>query len=755
MKKAWLICVAFAVIAGCKADEGRGSAGQACYPNGTCNDGLICKNGTCVVRGIGRDAIGPDEDVQVDTGVDPGGPGADARTLDMETIGSDEGLDEIAPGDTGRDTVAEADTGVDTWTPECQAGPCCVNGRWAADGTKCPDDSLDCTDDLCEAHECVHRVLKGYCLIKGSCVRAGSDNPENPCQWCSPGMADNDWSNKANGTWCDDNDPCTLFDHCAAGKCESGAPVTCAPAGECKKEGHCAPDTGLCVYEDQPDGTPCNHGHDKCASGVCRAAPCVCAAKNACCDGCFPLNEAGPCDDGNPCTLGDTCLSGVCHTGVPKTCDPPDDCHEAGTCDTRTGKCVFPQKTDGALCDPGPAWQYGTCVSGKCQAHVSVDYFRKRIVLPAIHKVPAGRTFEFQVTLDNGLDDSVPVHGFSLSITSDSGLTFQAKDQFPTDIEAGKKPSFTFVVTTPNADQVTKAGFALNVNGVEVLRVQGDDGFTLYPLTREVMQENPGLLKIELKHGTRRDGHWDWLPVGVKVRIPFEITNGFDVPLDVWVCKGINEAPVADFDYQMYELQEGKYVEVPSKKICKQNFLGLKPQIVDVYFLVNIPKGAGATIEPYVTLQTVDAPQTSESILATNRPRLSVEWEADELIYNLFSFILTPKPGSTLKKNTEYDLKVTFSNAYAFDVVDVTGCVRVANYTVPAGVEEWSDTSEYIILKPLCMKIDIKSNSYTTSLYKIETKNKSTYKDHYFSVGTFYRINDTYYLRDNKIYGIE
>ncbi len=45
--------------------------------------------------------------------------------------------------------------------------------------------------------------------------------------------------------------------------------------------------------------------------------PCECFEVNTCCDGCWPINEGGSCDDGNADTLEDTCVNGVC-----VGCDP-------------------------------------------------------------------------------------------------------------------------------------------------------------------------------------------------------------------------------------------------------------------------------------------------------------------------------------------------------------------------------------------------------------------------------------------------
>lgn len=67
------------------------------------------------------------------------------------------------------------------------------------------------------------------------------------------------------------------------------------------------------------------------------------------------------------------CGDAVCHYGVcvdlceGVTCTALDQCHEAGTCDPRTGVCSNPIKEDGAQCDDGAACTQGdVCSSGLC-----------------------------------------------------------------------------------------------------------------------------------------------------------------------------------------------------------------------------------------------------------------------------------------------------------------------------------------------------------------------------------------------------
>ncbi len=67
--------------------------------------------------------------------------------------------------------------------------------------------------------------------------------------------------------------------------------------------------------------------------GVCQVGIC----SQGCCVG-SQAPDNTPCDDGDPCSLVDNCVNGVC-AGVAKKCDDGQDCTK-DKCDAKTGKCV-------------------------------------------------------------------------------------------------------------------------------------------------------------------------------------------------------------------------------------------------------------------------------------------------------------------------------------------------------------------------------------------------------------------------------
>ncbi|MBM4355321.1 MAG: hypothetical protein FJ109_16305, partial [Deltaproteobacteria bacterium] len=82
------------------------------------------------------------------------------------------------------------------------------------------------------------------------------------------------------------------------------------------------------------DGNPCTVA-DHCVVGVCSGSPVKCDDSNPCTDdgcdeagGCVFEPNSDDCDDANPCTVADGCSQGVC-SGTPVTCE----CQLDGDCD--------------------------------------------------------------------------------------------------------------------------------------------------------------------------------------------------------------------------------------------------------------------------------------------------------------------------------------------------------------------------------------------------------------------------------------
>ena len=241
--------------------------------------------------------------------------------------------------------------------------------RAATDGDACTQTDT-CQGGVCTGGNPVVCTALDQCHDAGTCD-TGTGLCSNPP--------------KTDGTGCTDGDACTQTDTCQGGVCTGGSPVVCTALDQCHDAGTCDTGTGLCSNPPKTDGTGCTDGDactqtDTCQGGVCTGGnPVVCTALDQCHDAgtcdtgtglCSnpPKTDGTGCTDGDACTQTDTCQGGVCTGGNPVVCTALDQCHDAGTCDTGTGLCSNPPRTDGSACTDGNACTTGdACSGGACQ----------------------------------------------------------------------------------------------------------------------------------------------------------------------------------------------------------------------------------------------------------------------------------------------------------------------------------------------------------------------------------------------------
>jgi len=243
------------------------------------------------------------------------------------------------------------------------------------EGVDC-DDGDQCTDDECNAGECVHTAHTGSCddgdactgpdlCIDGVCV-AGEKVICDDGNQCT-----NDACSSVEGCvhvfstgGCEDGDPCTDGDLCVGGECLPGAAILCYP---CETDDECLP---------LEDGDLCN-GIVGCVAGLCEVAPgsvVECVGLNA--DDCLapvcepatgtcldqPTNQGQLCDDENKCTLDDICSGGQC-LGKPVNCEDGDKC-TVDACDPATG-CMH---------SPMPCNDQDPCTADICEANTGCTF---------------------------------------------------------------------------------------------------------------------------------------------------------------------------------------------------------------------------------------------------------------------------------------------------------------------------------------------------------------------------------------------
>ncbi|MDI7268798.1 MAG: lamin tail domain-containing protein [Myxococcota bacterium] len=222
------------------------------------------------------------------------------------------------------------------------------------DGTPCDDGNACTLDDSCAGGACLGTALD--CNDLNPCT---TDPCDRETGLCAPF-----WNTEP----CDDGNPCTLGDTCGGGECRSGVQRECTDLDDACNRGECNPLTGACEAQRFPDGRACDDGDpctydESCAAGICGAGSTRDCSflDNACnagaCDSvdgsCVrrPFADGTPCDDGVECTAPDTCLTGVCVGGLPDAdgdrhgaigCGAGDDCD-----DSRAA--VNPRATEGPV----------------------------------------------------------------------------------------------------------------------------------------------------------------------------------------------------------------------------------------------------------------------------------------------------------------------------------------------------------------------------------------------------------------------
>jgi len=280
----------------------------------------------------------------------------------------------------------------------CDDGDVCTDGDWCVDGTCVPGASLDCDDgnpctaDSCAAFEgCLNEPLDGVdcdtgdlCFIDGLCEAGTCVGQPLDCDDGDPCTADlcasdsGCYTEPASGEVCEDGNACTTGDLCQNGACLGGPPLDCDDGLVCTDD-YCDTADG-CVNDPVPlDGVSCDDGdactlNDVCADGICAGPEALdCDDDNVCtadsCDpelGCVYDAAPGTCDDGDPCTVDDACVDGVC-LGTPMDCDDGDPCTQ-DLCDSEQG-CFNPPVADEdeISCDDEDLCTLtDTCVGGEC-----------------------------------------------------------------------------------------------------------------------------------------------------------------------------------------------------------------------------------------------------------------------------------------------------------------------------------------------------------------------------------------------------
>ena len=301
-------------------------------------------------------------------------PGSAVDCSGLEVGPCQVGVCEAASGDCVAGLApdgVDCDAGDPCLVGACEAGVCVVVDDLCPchEDLDCPDDGDPCNGVLrCDTSASPHA-----CVIDAASVVVCPSEGDGDCRWqaCQPDSGACGWETATDGAPCA-MDPCHVDGACQAGACV-GTPIPCDDGDPCTSDG-CDPQTGACVHAHVEaacdDGQACTE-EDRCSDGVCAGAPVDCDDLNSCTfDACDPETGAcehvpvsSTCDDGDPCTLGDACVVGVCVV-EPVDCDDGEVCtHD--TCDPETGACVH-APADGPCDDGDPCAGEGQCQAGLC-----------------------------------------------------------------------------------------------------------------------------------------------------------------------------------------------------------------------------------------------------------------------------------------------------------------------------------------------------------------------------------------------------
>lgn len=285
----------------------------------------------------------------------------------------------------GADTCAGGGCTVHAGDP-CAAGSECnrtcteaTDSCVTPSATPCSGDGRQCAEFRCDgAGTCASHPTSGgscndgrACTINDTCIAGGcvgfSNCPAGSDACAGAGTCNGetglcDAPHKGEGEDCDDLNPCTRDDRCAANAC-SGSPLVCTARDECHDVGECDATTGTCSDPPQPAGHVCHVDGEESecdGAGLCKGATCGNGVVES------PLEE---------CETGECCNP----PGAPAECrfkspgvqcgQQTQACHEPYQCNGQQESCPTGENTaayEGLSCSTEDC-VVAACHGGNCE----------------------------------------------------------------------------------------------------------------------------------------------------------------------------------------------------------------------------------------------------------------------------------------------------------------------------------------------------------------------------------------------------
>ena len=372
----------------CLDYEDEGSfCGSPCGAQGECPWGFSCRNVTTVdgvelEQCVNDAGACPCTATSVALGLwTPCANANDFGTCPGKRVCTDEGLGDCDALEPAAESCNGLDDDCDGDTDE----PDMVRGDYfnlCHDGNPCTDDDClgedGCDNPAVEAGSCddddpctvADHCEAGVCVADS--VECDDDNPctDNIC------TATGGCDYPPNAQPCDDLDPCTLGDECIEGECVGiQMPCNCQSDADCETledgdlcNGLLVCNTGELPYKCSVDPDtivvcPEPEGVDAyCLQPACEPATGDCSL--------VPQHEGYLCENGDACTLNDKCVEGICAAGTSVVCNDGNPCTD-DSCDPANGCVHSPNEIP--CNDSNPCTTIDLCSGGECVGGQELD----------------------------------------------------------------------------------------------------------------------------------------------------------------------------------------------------------------------------------------------------------------------------------------------------------------------------------------------------------------------------------------------